>query len=137
MTFRPPKAPRRNEYLKNGNFCRSVLLRLIAPKPDLQMQTSPLDRPFLSCSDPWSRSREVGPPELASDLMMRVLGWQWYRRHGTRALVVGALISGEWKVLKVCWDTFDHRVNCFEVHAITQFVESSPVQTQPFADHRR
>src|SRR5689334_21275470 len=46
MTFWPPKAPRRNEYLKNGNFCRNVLLRLIAPKPHLQMQTLPLDRPF-------------------------------------------------------------------------------------------
>src|ERR1700739_3430119 len=67
MTFRPPKAPRRNEYLKNGNLCRSVLLRLIAPKPDLQMATSPLDRPFLSCSDPWSLSRAVGPTESASD----------------------------------------------------------------------
>src|SRR6201993_3389411 len=69
MTFRPPKAPRRNEYLKNGNFCRNVLLRLIALKPDLQMQTSPLDRPFLSCSGPSSRSRAVGPTELASDLI--------------------------------------------------------------------
>src|ERR1700742_4087514 len=57
---------------------------------------------------------------------MRVLGWQRDRRDGTRALVVRALVSGEWKVLKVCWDAFDHRVNCFEVHAITQFVESSP-----------
>src|SRR3984885_10881616 len=69
MTSRPPKAPRRNEYLKKGNFCRSVLLRLIAPKPDLQKQTSPLDRPFLSCSDPRSRSPAVGPTESASDLI--------------------------------------------------------------------
>src|ERR1700728_1929782 len=69
MTVVPPKAPRRNEYLKKGNFCRSVLLRLIAPKPDLQIQTSPLDRPFLSCSDPRSRSPAVGPTESASDLI--------------------------------------------------------------------
>src|ERR1700677_4579461 len=69
MTFGPLKAPRRTEYLKNGNFCRSVLLRLIAPKPDLQMATSPLDWPFLSCSDPWSRSCAVGPTELASDVI--------------------------------------------------------------------
>src|SRR5271155_1436538 len=69
MTFRPPKAPRRNEYLKNGNFCRNVLLRLIAPKPDLQMQTSPLDHPFLSCADPSSRSRWVGPTESANDVI--------------------------------------------------------------------
>src|ERR1700744_680139 len=48
MTAVPPKAPRRNEYLKKGNFCRSVLLKLIAPKPDSQMVTSPLDWPFLS-----------------------------------------------------------------------------------------
>src|SRR5690349_12115402 len=57
MTSRPPKAPRRTEYLKNGNFCRNVLLRLIALKPHLQMQTSPLDRPFLSCSDHLCRMR--------------------------------------------------------------------------------
>jgi hypothetical protein len=65
------------------------------------------------------------------------MGRQWYRRDGTRALVVRALVSGEWKVLKMCWDTFDHRVNCFKVQAITQFVQSSPVQAEPFADHRR
>src|ERR1700757_1169954 len=55
---------------------------------------------------------------------MRIYGWQWYRRDGTRALVVRALVPGEWKVLKVCWDTFDRRVNYFEVNAITQFVQS-------------
>src|ERR1700677_1782345 len=69
MTDCPPKAPRRNEYLKNGNFCRSVLLRLIAPKPDVQMATSPLDWPFLSCSDPWTRSSAIGPTESTSDLI--------------------------------------------------------------------
>jgi hypothetical protein len=35
---------------------------------------------------------------------MRISGWQ--RRDGTRAVVVRALVSGEWKVLKVCWDPF-------------------------------
>src|SRR5271154_1447808 len=69
MTFGPLKAPRRTEYLKNGNFCRNVPLRLIAPKPHLRVQTSPLDRAFLSCSDPWSRSRAVAPTASASDVI--------------------------------------------------------------------
>jgi hypothetical protein len=55
---------------------------------------------------------------------MRISGWQRDRRDGTRAVVVRALVSGEWKVLTVCRDPFDHRVNCLEVQAITQFVQS-------------
>src|ERR1700729_4206305 len=75
MTSRPPKAPRTNEYLKNGNFCRNVLLRLIAPKPHLRVQTSPLDRPFLSCFDPWSRSRWSGRRSRPA-FQIRLLGLQ-------------------------------------------------------------
>jgi hypothetical protein len=56
---------------------------------------------------------------------MRISGWQRNRRDGTRAVIVRALVSGEWKVLEVCWDPFDHRVNCFEVQAITPFVQSN------------
>src|ERR1700676_2756782 len=94
MTFRPPKAPRRNEYLKNGNFCRNVLVRLIAPKPHLQMQTSPSDRPFLSCLDPRSRSRAVGPKELASDFFdagcgLAMVAARRYRCGGSARVVLG------------------------------------------------
>ena len=79
------------------------------------------------------RSRADGMRALS---LMRVSGWQRDWRDGTCAAVMRALVSGEWKVLKMCWDPFDRRVNCLEMQAITQFIQSSPVQAQPFADHR-
>src|ERR1700733_3445391 len=113
MTSRPPKAPRRSEYLKNGNFCRSVLLRLIAPKPDLQMATSSLDWPFLSCSDRWTRSRAIAPTEsthdLAADRCAR-------RRHG------GPSIRLFWK-RRPCFEELDRSaaLECHDVEA--EFLE--------------
>src|ERR1700741_2745010 len=72
MTFRPPKAPRKNEYLKNGNFCRNVLLRLIAQKPHLQMQTLPLDRPFCLAQIVGAVSGRSGSRNRRAISLMRV-----------------------------------------------------------------
>jgi hypothetical protein len=53
---------------------------------------------------------------------MRVSGWQWYRRDGTCAAIVRALVSREWKVLELRRYRLDHFVNRLEMQAISQLV---------------
>jgi hypothetical protein len=54
--------------------------------------------------------------------LMRVSGWQWYRRDGTCAAIVRALVSREWKVLELRRYRLDHFVNRLEMQAISQLV---------------
>src|SRR6202012_375237 len=94
MTFRPPKAPRKNEYLKNGNFCRNVLLRLIAPKPHLQMQTLPLDRPFCLAQILGAVSGRSGSRNRRAISLMRVWFGKGIGRSCTSADVFFTAVGG-------------------------------------------